>query len=136
MVKIYKSTERKYALPGRKTRSFLLLITAAAAQPQPDGARLSTRQWNVCSAAYAAQLRPCNRRATAAKTQPQLGKLHPAAKTQLWLDKGVPRLLKPSRSLTASPLRLRGKEMHGKQLPCICYYYFLLLNIISSSATF
>ena len=72
---------------------FFCLIAAAAAQPQPDGARLSTSQWNVRSAAYAAQPRPCNRRATAAKTQP-------------WLDKAAQRLLKPSSGLT--------KACHGR----------------------
>ena len=66
--------------PGRKTRSFLLHIAAAAAaaQPRPDGARLSTSQWNVRSVAYAAQPRPCSRRAMAAKTQPQLDRANTA----------------------------------------------------------
>ena len=67
----------KIVWPGRKTRSFLLLIAAAAVQSQPDSAGLSTSQWNVRSAAYAAQPQPCNRRATAAKTQPWFGGLKP-----------------------------------------------------------
>ena len=48
---------------------------------------------------------------------------------------GVPRPLKPSRGLTTPTLHFRGKEMHGKYLPCTLHY-FLLWNIASNSLMF
>ena len=65
------------------------------------------------------------RRATAAKTQPQLGKLYPAAKTQLWFDKSVPRPLKPS-----SDLAMQGcicRQINTRQLLAV---YLLLLSVV------
>ena len=79
-----------------KDQAFLLLIAAAAAQPQPDGARLSTSQWNVCSAAYAAQPRPSKGVPRPLKPSLNLAALNPAAKTQLQLSNGVPRPLNPA----------------------------------------
>jgi hypothetical protein len=65
------------------------------------------------------------RRATAAKTQPQLDKLYPAAKTQLWLDKGVPRPLKPSSGLTRQGCICR--QRNTRQLLAV---HLLLFSVV------
>ena len=93
---------------------YFLAALAATRQLQLDCAGLSTSLWTVSV---------WQRRIVAAKTQLQLGGLRP-------------RPLKPSYDLTVLQLHLRGKEMHGNCLPCICYYFMLLNIIISSSATF
>ena len=81
--------------------AFYFAVAAAAAQPRPDGARLSTSQRT------AAQPRPYGGRATAAKTQPQFSK------------SALPRL-KPSLSLTLLCCVQRSKK--SAVIDCRCVY--------------